>query len=133
MKQLFLFALAAFPLFVFANVEKVGRFDVYQINIASETPVTVQFTTVVETKDSCNDFGLAGTLRLVELPVGTQSLQQDFVADFNIISTEKGCPPSNTIRKIPLESDEFEIKPILGTIYARFFVPENMVVEIVSK
>lgn len=117
------FALAATS--ASAGVSKGGKYDLYRLNFDENKAVTVKFSTVYETSDSCNHFGLSGSLRTVEVPEGTQTVQQDFVADFAVFGTEIACPPMDGTRKIALESKEFVIKPAYGRIYATILVPSN--------
>jgi hypothetical protein len=108
-----------------ASVTKGQKFDSYHIRTDENQPVTVKFSTVYETSDSCNHFGLSGSVRKVEIPEGTQTVQQDFVADFSVYGTEMACPPMKGTRKIALESEEFVIQPAYGRIWATILVPAS--------
>jgi hypothetical protein len=119
----FAFALAATS--ASAEVTKGEKFDSYFIRTDENKPVTVKFSTVYETNDSCNHFGLSGNLRKIELPKGTQTVAQEFVAMFGVYGTEMGCPPMEGTRKIALESEEFVIQPSFNRIWVTILVPAN--------
>jgi len=124
MKNLMLaLALALAATTASAEVIKGQKYDSYLIRTDSNKPVTVKVSTVYETEDSCNHFGLSGEFRKVEVPAGTQTMQQDFVAMFSVYGTEMACRPSEEIRKIPMESEAFVIKPAYGAVYATILVP----------
>lgn len=108
-----------------ASVTKGERFDSYYIRNDENKPVTVKFSTVYETSDSCNHFGLSGNLRKIEVPKGTQTVAQEFVAMFGVYGTEMGCPPMKGTRKIALESEEFVIEPSYNRIWVTILVPSD--------
>lgn len=118
-----LLALASFS--ASAEVTKGEKYDSYYIRTDENKPVTLKLSTVYETSDSCNHFGLSGSVRKVEVPEDTQTVQQDFVASFSVYGTEMACPPMKGTRKIALESKEFVIQPAYGRIWATILVPSS--------
>jgi hypothetical protein len=101
-----------------------GQYDSYLIKAGNVDQVRFRLETDFSTLDSCNQFGIEGAVRPVEI---RNSLLQLFVADLGTIQTQIGCPltPHPTPRKIHLESDPFTIRAISGTVYARVLVPHE--------
>lgn len=124
MKLLIALAIALASTSASAEFRKGEKYDSYYIRMDSDKPISVKVSTVYETTD-CNHFGLSGGFRKLETPNGTQTIMQDFVAKFGIMGTEIACPPSDEVRKIPLESDAFVIEPVRGRIYATILVPAS--------
>lgn len=128
MKFALLFALL--PILAFSYVEKQSKFDSYFIVEDDVKSVTVKLTHSFQTEDSCNHFGFMGGFREVRPIEGSESIVQDFVADFDVMQTQIGCPPSPEKRTIQLETKTFEIKPVLGKVYANILVPEKFQIQI---
>lgn len=128
MKQvLFAFALVtALTATAGAEIRKGKTYDSYVIEMRTASAVELSFKTIVSTTDSCNHFGLSGALRKVEVPEGGWNLFQDYVADFDVISTQIGCPPSDRVRRIPLESPKTLLEPAHGGVFVRVLVPSDM-------
>src|SRR5262245_13970623 len=98
---------------------------VYRINLLRTTqPLTVWVTATVR-PDSCNTMGIAGGFRKVEILPGTQTLDQDFVADVTLATTLMGCAPGTAARpEQVLTSRTLVINPHpSGIINSRIYVP----------
>jgi hypothetical protein len=110
-----------------AQVVKRGKYDSYVIQLNTEKPVVVSLETQFETLDACNSYQLDGYMREVQLaPDVVWSVEQSFMADFEILTTELGCDPLDNPRQIVLKTKAFEIKPVQKRIHAKILVPESL-------
>jgi hypothetical protein len=101
-------------------------FESYLIVEAGVSEVQVTLSIDYTTRDSCNRFSLSGDLAAVK----SFSAYETFIADFGIMGTEIGCPPSTVSRTIPLKSQSFSFKPNRnGEILVRLIVPQGYRVE----
>ena len=116
-----------------ADVRKGGDYTAYIINESTkDASITFSVSTVYETYDHCNHFGLNGDLRAIKEADGIITIRQDFFGDFFIIGTGMACPPSNEIKRIPL-SGKFTIDAIKGRVLAKVIIPKNYELKILDK
>lgn len=113
-----------------AEVRKGIKFDQYEVNENNKSHVDVKITHTFETTDACNEFGLQGSFRPVEMGRGESALGQDYVADFILIQTMIGCDPLPEPRTISVESDPLRLEAVNGVIRSRVLVPEKMKLEL---
>jgi hypothetical protein len=113
----------------FAQLVKRGTVDVYEISLESEKPLKFTLSNQFETNDGCNHFSILGDLRKLEIPEGQLTILQDFVAEVGISGTEMGCADGPK-RVLNLESQEFVIYPVGGSIYGKIYVPTGFKINV---
>lgn len=127
---LFFLGLLTSPTFAFDSAEEDlyfhHRYEMQAVEMRTTEPVFIQVQQHLLTFDGCNQFGLNGYFRKIEIPEGVTTVIQDVLADFNVMQTEIGCPRLEHPRSLDLRSPLMQVNPIDGYIHLHVLVPENM-------
>lgn len=103
----------------------------HSVELPNATAAIVTLSTVVETTDGCNTFGIDGRFYAYQLPSDEFRMYQPYVGDVGVVKTEMGCDELPQERKIPL-SAEFTFQGVnhknFSGVYLELLVPSNMTV-----
>lgn len=113
----------------FAEIQKTGEADIYEIDVETTEPLKFTITSQVETRNNCNSFRISADLLEMLIPADVRTSRKTFAIDGQVSRTESGCP-NGPNRTIHLESKEFSINPDSGQVRATIFVPKYFQIKI---
>lgn len=123
---------AAFIL-VSTNAFAGETYTKHTIELTGAKAAVVTLSTVVETTDGCNTFGLSGKFLGLQLPADEWRLYTPYVAEFSVSQTQMGCDDLPQPRKIPLSVEQtfqgMKNQNISG-VFLDLLVPSNLDVSV---